>query len=177
MSEDQSIWACRTCVRDKKCLKNLIGKTGWKRSLGMQSHYWPGEALRFPGGWEAQISRQSAHEGCKVVSFGHRPSLPPVNVPGTHFCKKVSRLQGHGAAGRIMSMKNSNYTVGNRTRDLPACGAVRQPTAPPRAPLLECIDVNRRSLLKSIWKSLFELAQDKIWRRALVKTVLSVLFL
>jgi len=31
-------------------------------------------------------------------------------------------------------MKNSNYTIGNRTRDLPACSAVPQPNAPPRAP-------------------------------------------
>jgi len=33
-----------------------------------------------------------------------------------------------------MSMKNSNDTIGNRTRDLPACSAVPQPTAPQRAP-------------------------------------------
>ena len=32
-----------------------------------------------------------------------------------------------------MSMKNSNYTTGNRTRELLACSAVPQPTAPPRA--------------------------------------------
>jgi hypothetical protein len=31
-------------------------------------------------------------------------------------------------------MKNSNDTIGNRTRDLPACSAVPQITAPPRAP-------------------------------------------
>ena len=31
-------------------------------------------------------------------------------------------------------MKNCNDTIGNRTRDLPACSAVPQPTAPPRAP-------------------------------------------
>ena len=30
-------------------------------------------------------------------------------------------------------MKNSSDTVGNRTRDLPACSSVPQPTAPPRA--------------------------------------------
>ena len=36
-------------------------------------------------------------------------------------------------AGR-MSTKNFNDTIGNRTRDLPACSAVRQPTAPPGAP-------------------------------------------
>jgi hypothetical protein len=32
-------------------------------------------------------------------------------------------------------MKNSNDTIGNRTHDLPACSAVLQLTAPPRAPM------------------------------------------
>ena len=36
-----------------------------------------------------------------------------------------------------MSMKNSNYTIGNRTRDLPACSAVPQLTALPRAPAVQ----------------------------------------
>jgi hypothetical protein len=31
-------------------------------------------------------------------------------------------------------MKNSSDTIGNRTRDLPACSTVPQPTAPPRTP-------------------------------------------
>jgi hypothetical protein len=30
-----------------------------------------------PGGWGSQISRLLAHEGGKVVSLMHRPSLPP----------------------------------------------------------------------------------------------------
>jgi len=34
-----------------------------------------------------------------------------------------------------MSMKNSNDTIGNLTRDLPACSAMPQLTAPPRAPV------------------------------------------
>jgi hypothetical protein len=29
-------------------------------------------------------------------------------------------------AGRIMSLKNANDTIGNRTRNLPACSVVRQ---------------------------------------------------
>ena len=31
-------------------------------------------------------------------------------------------------------MKNSSDTIGNRTRDLPTCGAVPQSSAPPRTP-------------------------------------------
>jgi hypothetical protein len=37
--------------------------------------------------------------------------------------------QSHSKAGRIMSMKNASDTIGNRTRDLPACSLVPQPTA------------------------------------------------
>ena len=88
---------------------------------------------RVPGIRGSQISRQSAKEGGKVVSPTHRPTLPPGNVPYTDFCQRLSRPQGHGAAGRIMSIKNSNDTIGNRTRDFPGCSAVRQPTAPPSA--------------------------------------------
>ena len=57
----------------------------------------------------------------------------PENVPGTHFCYRLSQPQGHSVAGRIMSMKNSIDAIMDRTRDVPDCSAEPQPTAPPCA--------------------------------------------
>jgi len=62
-----------------------------------------------------------AQDGGKVVSLTHRPLLPPENTPGTHFCQRLSRPQGHSAIGRIISMKNSNDTIWNLTNDLSIC--------------------------------------------------------
>ena len=87
-----------------------------------------------PGGSGSQISRQLTPDGGKIVSPMHRPPLSPENIPGTHFCYRLSQPQGHSETGRIMSMKNSNDTIGNGTRHLPVCTVVSQPTAPPRTP-------------------------------------------
>jgi hypothetical protein len=56
------------------------------------------------------------------------------NIRYAHSCQRLSRSQGHSAAGGVILMKNSNYTVGNLNHDLPACSAVSQPTAPRRVP-------------------------------------------
>ena len=100
-----------------------------RAAVGIPAHRWnnpryrPGYAQRVPEGWVSETSRLSAHVGVKVVSRTHWPPLPPGNIPGTHFCWRLSRPQGHSAAGRIMSMKNSSDIIGNRTRDLPARSA------------------------------------------------------
>jgi hypothetical protein len=46
----------------------------------------------------------------------------------------VSRPQGPSAAGRVKSIEITNELLGIRTRDLPACSTVPQPTTLPRAP-------------------------------------------
>jgi hypothetical protein len=87
----------------------------------------PGQALRVPGGSGSQISRQFADEGGKIVSPMHWPPLPQelflvlISVRGWINPRVIVLPEG-------LSMKNSNDTIGNRTRELPACSAVLQST-------------------------------------------------
>ena len=71
---------------------------------------------------------------------------PPGDIPGTHFFQGLNRPQGHSAAGRIKSMKNPTDSIGNRNRDLPACSAVPQTTAPPRTPPIVVIIVKLKRI-------------------------------
>jgi hypothetical protein len=98
-----------------------------------KSHYMSGQAHRVPGDLSSQISRQSPHEVGKVVRTTHWPPLYPRNYSWYSFLRLI-QPQGPSAAGRIMSTKNSSDIIGNRTRDLPDCSTVSQPTAPPRTP-------------------------------------------
>jgi len=70
------------------------------------------EAPRFQDSRHMKVARLSALRTGRLY--------PPGNIPGNHFCQIVSQSQGHSAAGRIMSMKNSSDTIGSRNRDLPA---------------------------------------------------------
>ena len=51
--------------------------------------------LRFPD------FMTTAQDSGKVVSITHRSPLPPANTPGTHFCQRLIRPQGHSVTGRI----------------------------------------------------------------------------
>ena len=97
-----------------------------------QSLYSPITAITVPGFWGSQISRQSAHDCGNIVSPTHQPPLPPGNIYNSHFCRRLSQSQDHSAAGRFITIKNSNDGNGKWTRYLPVCSAVPQPTAPPR---------------------------------------------
>ena len=52
--------------------------------------------LRLP-----EFLRKSAHAGSKIVSPIHPPPLPTEETPGTHFCYRLVRHQGHSVAGKI----------------------------------------------------------------------------
>jgi len=47
----------------------------------------------------------TAQDGGRLSALRTDRLLPPGNTPGTHFCYRLNRPQGHSAIGRTMSMK------------------------------------------------------------------------
>ena len=98
----------------------------------------PGQAFRgFQEVWILIFHDNRHMKVVRLSALRNGRLYPPRNIPGTNLCWTLSQPQGHSAAGRIMSMKNCSDTIGNRTRELPTCCLVRQPTAPPRASFSE----------------------------------------
>jgi hypothetical protein len=49
-------------------------------------------------------------DGCEFVSLTRRPPFTFRKIPGTHFYQRLSRPQGHSAAGRIKSTEKNSMT-------------------------------------------------------------------
>jgi hypothetical protein len=82
----------------------------------------------------AQCLNQLRHSELLFVLFGCYLCCSMFYLCGNVYCHRVTtKLQLINISYHI---KNSNYTIGNRTRDLAACTAVPQPTAPQRTPPL-----------------------------------------
>jgi hypothetical protein len=73
-------------------------------------------------------------DGGEVVSLTRRPPFTPQEDSWYSFLLEAESTQGHSAAGRIRSIDKSNDLIENRTRYLPACISVPEPTTLPRAP-------------------------------------------
>ena len=59
--------------------------------------------LGFQEGEAPRIPRKSTHEGGKVFSLGHRPTLKACkgDIPCAYFSYRLNRSHGHNVAGRI----------------------------------------------------------------------------
>jgi hypothetical protein len=71
----------------------------------------------------------------RLSAFTRRQPFTPQEYSWYSFLLEAEWPQGHSAAGSIRSIEKSNDLIGNRTRDLPACSVVPQPTTLPPAPL------------------------------------------
>jgi len=87
-------------------LKNNVKGKGKPVPLQTWSGPEGSRKLRFPD------FMTTAQDGGKFVRLTHRPPLPPGNTLGTHFCYRLSRLQGYSATGRIMSLKSNPRPAG-----------------------------------------------------------------
>jgi hypothetical protein len=70
-------------------------------------------------------------DGSEVVSLMHGLPFTPRRIAGTHFCYSLNQPRAIVWLEGLGRMKNRYVFIGNRTRDLPSCTIVPQPTTLP----------------------------------------------
>jgi hypothetical protein len=131
----------RNNLRDGSVGQRVINNSVEKWAFFGKNYAFKGKEANFtgldnPSGFleveSPRISRRSTNKSSKVVSLMHRPPLPRGNIPRTYFYWRLSRPQGHSAAGRIIFIPVTPPGIENATFRL--CSSVPQPTASPRTP-------------------------------------------
>jgi hypothetical protein len=90
----------------------------------------PVTGLEWPRGFQ-EVKVPIFHDNGTGWRLGCQPyalaAFTPRKYTWYSFLLKAESTQGHTATGRIMSLKNSNDTTGNRNRDLLVCSVVPKP--------------------------------------------------
>jgi hypothetical protein len=81
------------------------------------------------------ISRQSVHEGGKVIN----------RYPWYTLLSETESTPGHRAARKIKSTKNPSNTIRIQTQDRPACSTVPQPNVPIYTHIMFVVNILLRS--------------------------------
>jgi hypothetical protein len=77
--------------------------------------------------------------GGEVISLTRRQPFTPQKYSWYSFLLEAELTQDRNVAGRVRSTENSTDLIGNRTRDLPTCSIVPQPTTLPCAQIVDAI--------------------------------------